>query len=44
MIMIFGLPGAALAMYQCAKDEVIKKSCKKSLFISGSYQYIDWNY
>ena len=34
MIMIFGLPGAALAMYQCAKDE--SKKVVRSLFLSAA--------
>ncbi len=38
IFMIFGLPGAALAMYQCAKPEK-EKSCRRSSSFRGTCMY-----
>ena len=43
IFMIFGLPGAALAMYQCAKPEKKKTGRRTSAFCS-TCMYDDWNH
>lgn len=43
IFMIFGLPGAALAMYRCAKPEK-EKGSRRSAFKCGAGLHVYWNY